>query len=416
MKKLNRLFFLNTLLVIFFAQFLVAQGVILREPIYQYNIDGADTQQDQLFHLRAGETYTRSLDFEEAFRSYDIAVSLDPQSALALIQRAIFYKRFGMTDAARQDYEKANRLNPFAADLYGYNGTKGKARVLLADPIKSMNSTDIINRMELFAQAMDRHVVNGRIDAPEMIIIDRIISLIEKDELDEALTESYSLKGNDTISSLKYALLGVIHLQQEKTQEAVTVLKKATKLAPSLTPAWHNLALAHQAQKKYTEAKAYYNKAIRNDNVSSTILFSRAQLHKAQKNWDEAIRDYDKIIDSSGDQYIDAYLNRGLTKKLNGDFKGALADINYVIDHLDPSAELLLNRGNLYFSFGFYNQAVIDYSAAIDIDSSASNAYHNRAMAILIVNNVDKACEDLSKSAELGSEEASEKIRYFCTL
>jgi tetratricopeptide (TPR) repeat protein len=60
------------------------------------------------------------------------------------------------------------------------------------------------------------------------------------------------------------------------------------------------------------------------------------------------------------------------------------------------------NRANLLTHQKDYQAAVVNYTKAIELEEDFSEAYFNRALTYLLLNQRDKAINDLSKAGELG--------------
>ena len=61
------------------------------------------------------------------------------------------------------------------------------------------------------------------------------------------------------------------------------------------------------------------------------------------------------------------------------------------------------NRGVAYLGKDQYDQAISDYSKAIEINPKYANAYNNRGYIYLVkLGNKVKACADWKKACELG--------------
>ena len=58
-----------------------------------------------------------------------------------------------------------------------------------------------------------------------------------------------------------------------------------------------------------------------------------------------------------------------------------------------------------------YNRAIEDFAKAISLDSHMAEAYFNRALAYLALEQKDKALADLSKAGELGIYDAYSIIK-----
>ena len=116
-----------------------------------------------------------------------------------------------------------------------------------------------------------------------------------------------------------------------------------------------------------------------------------------------------------GETYMEAFLNRGLTKKMLGDYGGALVDLNQAIEEFPNNPELYKNRGNLQLLLGLHRKAIDDYTKAITIDENYAEAYYNRALAFFLIYDKISGCMDLDKSIDLGYEIATKTKTYFCT-
>ncbi len=108
-------------------------------------------------------------------------------------------------------------------------------------------------------------------------------------------------------------------------------------------------------------------------------------------------------------------LEQSIEKKLEGDLVGAMVDLRNVFDRVDqPKAKLYNLRGNLHFLLQDYNEAIADYTDAIQQDPEAGAYYFNRGVARLFTYDRLAACRDLEMSERLGYEPATEKRQHFC--
>lgn len=152
MKKLMSVFFA----IFFYSLSLQGQEMTLGNPWIDYNYTNKAYGRDNMFHLRSADNAERLFDFEEAFFSLENAVNQNPQSADALLNRAIFKKKLGMVTEAAEDVKLANTLNPYAADLYGYNGSYAILNVLYNDPASAVQGLTMTRKMGYYYQEIDR--------------------------------------------------------------------------------------------------------------------------------------------------------------------------------------------------------------------------------------------------------------------
>ena len=71
------------------------------------------------------------------------------------------------------------------------------------------------------------------------------------------------------------------------------------------------------------------------------------------------------------------------------------------------------NRGNILVRMMEYSDAVEAYSEAIRQDSRMPEAYYNRGIAYILMNNIDKGLADLSQAGELGLYQAYSLIKKY---
>ncbi len=122
-----------------------------------------------------------------------------------------------------------------------------------------------------------------------------------------------------------------------------------------------------------------------------------------------------------------AYHYRGIARFRMNDFDGALEDYNKALQlgqniELDVATakEFGLNSSALYFNRGVVmqkkgdlQQAVQDYSQAINIDPSSAKAYYNRAIAKMALSQAEEALKDLEIASRLGFTQADQVIRTY---
>ncbi|HPI19634.1 MAG TPA: tetratricopeptide repeat protein, partial [Candidatus Kapabacteria bacterium] len=125
-----------------------------------------------------------------------------------------------------------------------------------------------------------------------------------------------------------------------------------------------------------------------------------------------AISDMDTLIarypDESGH-----YETRAYYKRNSGDFTGAIEDYTKAIE-LYKNASYFINRGNLYIDIEEYTKALEDYESAIELDAESGEAYCFTGLAYLKMNEMELACENLKKAAELGNKSAYKTLKEHC--
>ena len=402
-------------LILFLTLPLIAFSQIQRMPFAQHGsmLTFDDQTQTVLKYLQDAETAFKALDYEKAFFALENAVVTNPNSAEALITRARFFKMMGRTREANEDYLKADRINPYAADLYRYNGNNGLIRILSFEPEKAVANLSVNDKLNYYYQVIDNRILQKKITDNEIELVKDVIKNIETNELYKADSIlNVSIKTYPE-SAIMQDLRGMI-LKENNIEEAKKYFNKAIKLDPQFAISWYNLGSLENQIGNYKSAKKYFTNAIRLQEDLTKAYFERALANKATGDLESALADYNKIIELKGSIYIEAFLNRGLTKKMMGDMNGAFMDLNQIINEFPNHPELRKNRGNLNLLLGFGANAIEDYTKAIELDDNYAEAYFNRALAYFQFFDKVSGCTDLEKSEVLGYNKAKDWQTYFC--
>jgi tetratricopeptide (TPR) repeat protein len=411
MKNLSRLFILLSLT---FATDLKAQ-TIGRSPLgVGRTFTATDQGMENLQFLREAEMHLQQADFESAFLALETAVAQNPYSADALLRRANLKNLLGMHEDAALDKRMAQKINPYAADLYGYNGPFSPLNVLSFNPEQATTQPAANLRYDYYYNYLDYNFLGEKILDEEAKNLELVIWQIEEQQYFDALEGIDQILKLNPESALAHDLKGLIYLKQEELPAAASSFKQAVDLHPEFAIGWYNRSQVARLQGRLAQAEEWLNTAIQLQENLTKAYFDRALVRKARGNKEGALEDYDAIIQKTEGAYLEAYLNRGLTRKMLGDFGGALADLDKAILNFPDRPELYKNRGNIYLLFGDYFRAVADYTEAIELDDQYAEAYYNRGLAHILLLDPASGCQDLSDSAQLGFERAEEKMKYFC--
>jgi len=97
-----------------------------------------------------------------------------------------------------------------------------------------------------------------------------------------------------------------------------------------------------------------------------------------------------------------AYNNRGNAYSDKGQYDQAISDYTKALEINPRYARPYYNRGSAYARKGQYDQAISDYTKALEINPRYARAYYNRGSAYARKGQYDKAWEDVHKAQDLG--------------
>ena len=113
-------------------------------------------------------------------------------------------------------------------------------------------------------------------------------------------------------------------------------------------------------------ALAHFQRAIELDRNYGAAYFSRGLVRKRQREFDGAINDFTRSIQLK--PIAEAYLNRGATLKDKGDNDGAMIDYNKAIELRPDYADAFFNRGIAKDDKGDSDGAIRDFTRAIELN------------------------------------------------
>ena len=315
---------------------------------------------------KLGNVYNDKEDFTKALNNYNIAIALDPTSPYAYNGRGTVYRAKREHDKAIKDYIKAIKLDP--------------------DYVTPYNSLGKVYR--------------------------------EKGEFDLAI-ENY----NKAIE-LKpdYALLynnrGVAYRRKGEVDRAIKDFTEAIKLSPDFVWPYSNRGNAYKDKGEFDRALEEHSKAIEiNPNYSDAYL-NRGNVYFLKGDFERAIEDYSKAIETKKDDKeddVDAYCNRGeaylhlkewvkakadleTAKDMGADISTSFHNTYESVEDFEQKTGIQLpeniaalltpqsvkaynNRGNAYTQKSDFDNAIKDYTKAIELNSELSQPYYNRGVA-----------------------------------
>ena len=100
-------------------------------------------------------------------------------------------------------------------------------------------------------------------------------------------------------------------------------------------------------------------------------------------------------------------------KTESADFELMMRDYDYVISHQPDFSFAYYNKANMLCIQQDFRAAISYYTQAIDVDGDFAEAYFNRGLTYIYINETEKGLADLSKAGELGIYQAYNLITRF---
>jgi len=322
-------------------------------------------------HHNLGYQLRRSNDFRGAILEYTNALNIQPNYFKALFNRGFAYDKVGEYLLAIADYTQAIGLQQSNAYSY-YN------RGITYDKLNLLD-----NAYGDFTVAIS--LMNTNPD----FYHNRAFCLRKMSRIDEAL--------KDYTSSLE--------------------------IAPKNFKALYNRGYCYEQVAKYSESIADYSAALQIQPTHFNTLYNRGNVHDVVGNFDSAIADFSSAL-SLGAAAASTLLARAKVYIKKVDYSNAIDDLNEAIievtqskDSADNSAlhELLYYRGACFKGLDKHNDAIVDFTRAINDYNSAvsgaaadkqilANYYSNRGYCWRKLEKYLEAIKDYTDSIALTSE------------
>lgn len=97
----------------------------------------------------------------------------------------------------------------------------------------------------------------------------------------------------------------------------------------------------------------------------------------------------------------------------SADFELMMRDYDYVINNQSDFSFAYYNKANMLCIQQDFKAAISYYTQAIQVDTDFAEAYFNRGLTYIFINEIDKGIADLSKAGELGIYQAYNLISRF---
>lgn len=187
-----------------------------------------------------------------------------------------------------------------------------------------------------------------------------------------------------------------------RNELAVKLLSAYLKRYPQMEEARRYLALSLVDLGRKAEALYQLNMALAESTEDIHLLLTKGKVLASLERRPEAIATFTQVI-KVDPHNPEAYKERGDNRAQEGDFDGALQDLNRAA-LLAPKDPWVFNkRGMAHFCQGNYQAAVADFSTAIGLRPDLPHAYFFRANIYHHhLRDLEQAVNDYEQSCKLG--------------
>ncbi len=163
----------------------------------------------------------------------------------------------------------------------------------------------------------------------------------------------------------------------------------------------------------YAGALGDFTRALLLDPSCAEAYQNRGLAYRCQGELDNAIADFSRALRFAApypDLTCDIYYHRAMTRLTRGDLIGALDDLSCLIAQAPTRADAYISRGDIRRRLGDLSGAISDFTAALQIDPEQDTALIRRGNAYRDQGRVTAALEDYSAAIALRTAE----LRAYC--
>jgi len=204
----------------------------------------------------------------------------------------------------------------------------------------------------------------------------------------------------DQADKQRFLILGNDALAKQEYKEALRYYTEALKIDSCYTDALNNAGIVQYENGNYSDAVLNYDAAISCDPGFWDAYLNRANAYYELNELYRALDDLEylqkKIPDSAS-----VYFGLGLVQAKRRDYDKAITAFDQALVLDSGNAEILVNRGTVYYYQNKYEEALQNLNTAIAIDPKEANAYNALALLKSELGSNQEAMELIEKALSI---------------
>ena len=164
---------------------------------------------------------------------------------------------------------------------------------------------------------------------------------------------------------------------------------------------------------EFDQAEANLTVAIDGEEQLARAYYYRSKARSGQGNYEGALKDINESLKHNPEDHLTIDMKGKIYLALDRP-NDALVEFNKVLA-IDSSFEgIHFSIGRAYYKTRKYDKAISEFDSAIADDPEDSKSYRLRGLSYLILEIDDKACNDLSKARKMGERKLDDLIDDYC--
>jgi tetratricopeptide (TPR) repeat protein len=209
-----------------------------------------------------------------------------------------------------------------------------------------------------------------------------------------------TVKVNTTISPEEQAQQnyndGIIALNKDEGQLAADLFSKSIALKPDFEKAYYNRCVAYTSVRNYPSALSDINKVLSISPNNMEARFAKAMVFFGQGQKDSTNRWLDNCLGIG--KHAEAFYYKGIMSYQAGDYNEAIKEYSGAIEVKPDYAYAYNDRASAKRAINDLKGAIIDYEKALSLNPSFVFVYNNLGSVYRVSKNYDKAIEYYTKA------------------
>lgn len=164
---------------------------------------------------------------------------------------------------------------------------------------------------------------------------------------------------------------------------------------------------------KYQEAISLYTKRLATDPKNVRMLYNRGRAYEELGQIEKAKVDFERVLEID-ENNLRANMSMGNYFYNQQNYKSSIYYFDKAIAIDGRVSRAYLLKARALHQQGSFGDARENYNLAIDFDKKNGEAYFYRGALFVALNQTRKACDDLTRSRELGFAEAAAAMAKHC--
>lgn len=379
-------------------------------------------------------------DYNRAIDDYTLVAQQNPNNVLVYYNRAAVYAQLGNIDRAIADYTKAIELYPDFANAYLYRSSlkalkmdkkgtmadRAKAQALIAE----YSSRSAREGFEAFADtskrfsaimSFDNDFGSNDLKRVNTVSAARLTPMpmyrFVIDPVVDTTVRAYDPRnyGNAKLDKFvrESGIRGLKLKNETPKADGWRIMEMDSLYAAGELPAdVFARGITQTMLNQYSSAMNLFGYVISEEPSSPFSYLNRATTDVDMIQFMASLNGEYQNIASDADP---ASRLKSSTSGRKRDFAKAIADLKIASNLMPELPHIYYNLGYIYTLQGELPAAIDAYSKAIELFPYFADAYYNRGIVQLMMDEAQKGCLDLSRAGELGIEQAYDILSKFCT-